>query len=121
NERDAPGPALSGIHPIAGPWIFAHVGIAAEPDVKAVKPVVEDRQPDAEELEKEDQRKVREETDLARVRLRAADRSGIRNKNVLEEKCADRDDSGQGMQSAQQKRDALAGAQRSYPAPQCRR
>src|SRR5579864_502548 len=89
DERDAAGPSLEGVHPVAGPGILANVRIAAIPDVEAVQAVIQDRNPDTEQFQEEHKRQVREEADLARVAVGPADRGGVGNQNVLEQKCAD--------------------------------
>src|SRR5271166_4846961 len=52
SEGDDPRPALRGVEPVAAPGIARDVGVALIPDVDAVKAVVEDRNPDEEQLQK---------------------------------------------------------------------
>jgi len=70
-KRNAAGPALGGEHPVAGPGIVGDVTFAAEPDVEAVESVVENRQPDPEELEIENERKARQQFHLLGIRAGA--------------------------------------------------
>src|SRR5579863_6679172 len=115
DERDATGPALHGVHPVAGPGIRRRIRLAAIPDVETVERVIGDGNPDAEQLEKEDQRKVCQKADLTGVSRGPADRRGVRDQNVLEQECADGDYAGQGMKAAQKKRRSLTSPQRSNP------
>ena len=100
-ENDSAGPALRGKHPVAGPGIFGNVALSAKPDVEAVKRVVENRQPDPEQLQIEDEREAREQFDLFGIRCRAAGRKRIRDE-VLDQKCTDGDDAAERMKPAQE-------------------
>ena len=53
-ECDGPGPALRGVHPVPCPRIGYCVALAAIPDIKTVKRVIENGQPDAEQLQSHD-------------------------------------------------------------------
>src|ERR1700722_5750728 len=56
DERNPAGPALRRVHPIAGPGIGDGVSIPAIPDVKAVKRMKQDGQPDSKKLKEKNQR-----------------------------------------------------------------
>src|SRR5437764_15030143 len=63
-ERDAAGPALERVHPVAHPWIVDQVSLSAIPDVEAIESVERDWQPDAEEFQRENERQAAEKSDL---------------------------------------------------------
>ncbi len=63
-ESDCARPALRRIHPVPGPGIFGHVALSARPDIKAIKRVIKNRQPYAEQFKSEDKRKTAEERNL---------------------------------------------------------
>src|ERR1700693_1893739 len=90
-KRDAAGPALGGEHPVASPGIIRNVALAAEPDVEAVKGVVENRQPDPEQFEVENEGKARQEFDLLGVRGRAAGGECVGDE-MFDQERADRND-----------------------------
>ena len=90
------------------------ISVAAIPDVETVERVERDRQPDAKQLKKEDQRKICQKAHLPGVGVRPADRGGVGNQNVFEQKRAHGNDAGKRMQAAQKKRNTLAGAQRRH-------
>jgi hypothetical protein len=79
--------------------------------------VVSNRQPNAEQFEEEHERQVGEKAYLVLVGLRSADRGGVRDEDVFEQKRADRDDARQGMQTPQQKRRPLTSTQRCNALP----
>jgi len=54
-EGDEAGVALGDIEPVAGPGVVDDVRFAAQPDVDAVDPVIEDGQKDEDPLEDADQ------------------------------------------------------------------
>ena len=83
-EDDSAGPTLGGEHPIARPGIFGNVAFAAEPDVEAVKRVVENRQPDSKQLQVENKREAGEQLHLLGIA------PGPRVANALETKCSTR-------------------------------
>ena len=70
-KNDAAGPALGGEHPVASPGVVGYIALAAEPDVETVQGVVENRQPDPEQLQVENKREAGEQFDLLGVRPRA--------------------------------------------------
>src|SRR5215470_11255454 len=94
SERDDAGPALRRVHPVAGPGILADIRFAAPPDVKAVEGMERDRNPYAEQLKSGYKREAAQETHLARIRSRAAGCHGVRNEDVFEQECADRNNAG---------------------------
>ena len=66
-KSDAAGPALGSEHPVARPGIVGDIALAAVPDIKAVEGVVENRQPDPEQLQIEHKRKAGEQFHLLGV------------------------------------------------------
>src|SRR5580704_218084 len=112
DEGDNSRPALRGIKPVALPRVCAEVGVAAPPDVNAVQSVVEDRNPDEENLHRENEREAVQKRDLSAIGLGSVKGLEVRNE-VLEQKCADGHDAGERMQASQQKRIALARSQGS--------
>src|ERR1700680_25058 len=110
-EGDAAGPALRRIQPVSSPGIFRNVALAAIPDVETVERMERDGQPDPEQFKEENQGKICQKADLARVGRRSADRGRVRNQSMFKEKRAHRNDAREGMQSAQNKGCTLAGAQ----------
>lgn len=100
-ERDPARPALSGVHPVAGPGILDHIAFAAIPDVKAVQRVKQNRQPDAEQFQPNHKRKTAQELNLPGISARPLSRKRIRNK-MLHQKKTDGNDSAQRMQTPQQ-------------------
>ena len=114
SESNAAGPALGGVHPITAPGIRYRVPIAAVPDVEPIQSVEGDGQPDAEQFQEENQRKIGQKAHLPRVSLRPADRRGVGNQNMFEEECADRDDARQGVKAPQEKRGTLTRPQGSH-------
>jgi hypothetical protein len=113
-ECDAAGPALRRVHPVSGPGIFDRIPVAPVPDVETIQRVECDRQPDPEQLKEEHERKIAQKAYLSGIGIWAADRGGIGNENVLEEKRAHGNDTRKRMQAAQKKRRALASAQRRH-------
>src|SRR5208282_5801860 len=109
-ERDDAGPALRSVEPVAGPRISADVGLALIPDVYAVEAVVKDRNPDEEQLQKKDERQAVQKLDLFSVGDGAFEGFGIRDE-MFEKKGSDGYDAAERMQTAQQERGSLAGAQ----------
>ena len=97
SECDAAGPALKGVHPVAHPWIVDQVCLSAIPDVEAVQRVKSDGQPDAEEFQSENEWQAAEKSDLLRVCGGPIDGRGVGDDDVLEKKCAYRDDAAEGM------------------------
>ena len=63
-ESDRACPALRRVHPIACPGILGDVAFAACPNIKPIQGVVENRQPDSEQLQSHNKRKTAEERDL---------------------------------------------------------
>src|SRR6202020_2361855 len=102
-ERDATRPALRCVHPIAGPRIIANVAVSAIPDVEAVESVKQDRQPNTEQFQEENQRKIREKTNLAGVGCGTGDRRRDRDQNMFEEEAADRNNSRKRVEPPQNK------------------
>src|SRR5882724_3972372 len=98
-KRDSARPSLSRIHPVPAPWIRNNVSIPAIPDVKPVQRMKRNRQPDAEQLKKEYERKIRQKRDLPRIGRWPVlpDGGRVGNENVFEKKRTDRDDPRQGM------------------------
>src|SRR5258708_3660474 len=119
-EGDASGPALGPVHEVAGERIIADVRLAPEPDVEAIERMVEQRQIDAEQLQKRYKRQAGEKFHLVRVSMRAVSGKRVGNK-MLDQKGPDRNDSAQRMEAAQQKRPALPGANGRNSAPNRRR
>src|SRR5207245_9981981 len=76
-EGNGAGPALRGIHPVAGPGILANIRVAAIPDIEAVEGVKENREPDAEQFQHDDKGETGQKFDLLRVRRRTIDRESI--------------------------------------------
>ena len=58
-EGDAAGPALQAVHPIPNPGIIQKISFAAIPEPEAVAAVKGDGQPDAKELKKQNEGKIR--------------------------------------------------------------
>src|SRR5271157_511145 len=114
SEGDGPGPALRRVHPVASPRISDRISVSAIPDVKPVKGVKRNRQPDPKQFEEEHERKIGQEAHLALVGMRTTDRGRVRDQDVLEEERADRNDPGERVQAAQQEGIPFAGPQRSY-------
>src|SRR5580658_453881 len=102
-EGDAAGPALRRVHPISGPGIVNRVALAAVPDVKTVERVERDGQRDSEQLKEGNQRKVGQKAYLAGIGVGAADRGGVRNQNMFEQKRAHRNYARKRMQAPQNK------------------
>ncbi len=98
----APVQRCSGEHPVAGPGIVGDVALAAEPDVEAVERVVENRQPDPEQLQIENERKAGEQFDLLGVRAGPAGGERVGDE-VLNQERAYRNDAAERMKLAQQK------------------
>ena len=112
DEGDDAGPALRGIEPVAGPGIIGDIGFALIPDEDAVEAVVEDRNPDEKQFQQENERQAVQKCDLPAIGLGAFEGFGVRDE-VLEKKSSDGHDAAERVQAAQQKRGALASAQRS--------
>lgn len=93
-ECNGAGPSLRRIHPVAGPRIFRNIAFAAIPDKETVKRVIQNRQPDTEQLQSHNEREAAQEFNLFAVRARPLSRKGVR-KEVLDEKQADGNDAGQ--------------------------
>ncbi len=73
--------------------------------------MVENRQPDPEQLQIENERKARQQFDLLGVRGRAAGGECIGDE-MLDQERADRNDAAERMKLAKQERMSLTGAQR---------
>ena len=101
-KRDGAGPALRGVHPVARPRILGHIALAARPDVETVERVVQNRQPDSEQLEPEDKWEAGEKRNLIGVRAGAFRGESVGNE-MLDQEEPDRNDARERMQSAQQK------------------
>ena len=112
DEGDDAGPALRGIEPIAAPGIIADVGLALIPDENAVEGVVEDRNPNKKQLQEKNEGQAVQKRDLPAIGLGAFEGFSVRDE-VFEKECSDRHDAAERVQTAQQKRGSLAGAQRS--------
>ena len=112
-ERDDASPALRGVEPVTGPGIIADVGVALVPDVDAVEAVVEDRNPDEEELQQKNEGQAVQKLDLLAIGYWALEGFGVRDE-VFEKEGSDGQDAAEGVQTAQQKRGPLTSAQRSY-------
>src|SRR5208283_2111586 len=112
DQRDDAGPALRGVEPVSLPRISADIGLALIPDVDAVEAVVEDRNPDEEQLQKKNEGEAVQKLDLIAIGLNAFEGFGVGDE-VLEKEGTDGYDAAERMQTAQQERRALASAQRS--------
>src|SRR5467141_2677270 len=100
-EGDGAGPALRSEHEIAGPGIIRNVAFSAIPNVEAIQRVIENGQPDPEQLQIKDKRKAGEEVDLLGVGSWTAGCKGIRDE-VLDEKKADRNNAAERVQATEQ-------------------
>src|SRR5438046_9776357 len=67
-EGDGAGPALRSEHEIAGPGIIRNVAFSAIPNVEAIQRVIENEQPDSEQLQIKDKRKAGEYISLLAAR-----------------------------------------------------
>src|SRR5947207_471358 len=114
-EANSASPALRRVHPIPSPGIVRHIALAASPNVKAIKRVIKNRQPNTKQLQADHEGKATEEFNLLCVCSRTFGSEGIRYK-MLNQKQSDRHYSCQGMQTAQQERMSLARAERSHAA-----
>src|SRR5258708_20416262 len=85
-EGDASGPALCPVHEVAGERIIADVRLAAEPDVEAIERMVEERQIDAEQLQKPDERQPGEKIQPDRVSMTDINGKSGRNQ-MLRQTC----------------------------------
>ncbi len=112
DECDDAGPALGSVEPVAGPGIVGDVGLALIPDEDAVERVVEDRNPNEKQFQQKNERQAVQKCDLPAVGVCAFEGFGVRDE-VFEKESPDGDDAAEGVQAAQQKRGALASAQRS--------
>ena len=112
NEGDDTGPALRCVKPVTGPRIIGDIAIAAIPDIDAVEAVVENRNPDEEKLQQKNTGQAIEKLDLLSVGDGAFEGLGVRDE-MFEKKGSDGYDAAERMQTAQQERCALTGAQRS--------
>ena len=74
------GPALSGVHPVARPGVVPHVGISAIPNIKAVKGVIQNGQPNAEEFKSDDEREASQQLNLFGIRAWTLGGEGVGNK-----------------------------------------
>src|SRR5438445_773017 len=101
-ESDGTRPALRGVHPITRPGIISHVTFTAIPNVEPVKRVIENRQPDAEQFKPHYERKAAEKFDLFGICARASRGERIGDK-MLNQEQANRNNSAEGVQPAQQK------------------
>ena len=110
DERDNAGPALRGVEPVTSPRVIGNVGFALIPNINAVEAVVEDRNPDKEQLQQKNEGQAVQKLDLLSIGQWAFESFGVRDE-VFEEEGSNGYNATQGMQTAQQKRDALAGAQ----------
>src|SRR5580698_822923 len=79
DEGDDARPALRRVKPVATPRIIGDVAVAAIPDVDAVEAVVEDRNPDKEQLQQKNAWQAVEKLDLLSVGDRAFESLGIRD------------------------------------------
>src|SRR5690349_2670668 len=79
NKGDAAGPALRRIHEISRPGIIADVGLAAEPDIEAVKCVVQQRDVDADRFKNRNEGQPRKKLYLRAIRIWAVGGKGVRN------------------------------------------
>src|SRR5215469_2568098 len=112
-EGDEAGPALGGVHPIAGPGVVDDVGLAAQPDIDAVDAVIEEGKEDEDPLEHAHERQAVEEPDLLTVGDGALEGFKVREQ-VLEEECADGNDAEERVQAAPDEGVSLAGAERLH-------
>src|SRR6476659_6305162 len=100
------GPALSNVHPIAGPRIVDDVGLAAQPDIHAVEAVVEDGQEDECPLEHAHKRQGIEELDLCTVSGGAFECFEVGDE-MLDEESANGDDAQQRVELSPEKTGAF--------------
>src|SRR6266446_6645469 len=63
-ESDGSSPALGSVHPISGPGIICNIALAAIPDIKPVKGVIQNRQPYAEQFQTDDEREAAQKFNL---------------------------------------------------------
>lgn len=84
-KGDCAGPSLGGVQPVAGPWIFGHIAFATRPDIKAIKRVVENGQPDSKQLQPEDEWETAQKCDLICVSTRPFRGEGVGNE-MLDQK-----------------------------------
>src|SRR5450755_4362829 len=110
DERYDAGPALRRVEPVAGPGVIANVGLALIPDVDAIEAVIKDWNPDEEQFEQKNGGQAVQKLDLLAVGDGTFEGFGVRNE-VLEKKGPDGHDAADGMQTPQQERSTLAGAQ----------
>ena len=110
DQRDDAGPALRSVEPVAGPGIIADVSLALIPDVNAVEAVVEDRNPDEEQLQQKNGGQAVQKLDLLSIGDGAFEGFGVRDE-VFEKKGSNGYDAAERMQTPQQERRSLARAQ----------
>ena len=118
NECEDAGPALRGVHPVAGPGVIHDVRSAAEPNEDAVDGVVSDGNENENPFQHAHRRQAIEELHLRRVGRGAFQRLEVGDE-MLQQKCADGNDAEQGMQLVPEERVAFAGAKRLYAARTC--
>src|SRR5580700_2054305 len=109
-ESDDAGPALRGVEPVAGPRIFRDIGFAAIPDVDAVETVVENRDPDEEQLQQKNAGQAVEKFDLLSIGDGTFEGFGIRDE-MLDQEGSDGHDAAERMQTAQKERSSAARAE----------
>src|SRR6266850_226737 len=88
-KGDGAGPALHGVHPVALPGIAHGVGVAAVPDVKAIKRVKGNRYPDKQRFNPDHEGQSGQKLDLVGVSVRTICRKSI-GKEMFGEECAHR-------------------------------
>src|SRR5271169_290370 len=96
DEGDYARPALGRVEPVAGPRVIRDVALASIPDVKAVEAVVEDRNPDEEQLQQKNAGQAVEELDLFPVGYGAVEGFGVRDE-VLDQEGTDGYDAAERM------------------------
>ena len=89
NERDNAGPALSRVHPVAGPGIIPNVRIATPPDIDSIQSVVQNWEIDSKCFQPDNEWKPGEKLYLLCEGMRTVSGSGVRNK-MFEQKRANR-------------------------------
>src|SRR5450755_2959007 len=109
-ERDDPRPALRSVQPVTGPRISRNIRITLIPDVDAIETVIKNRNPDKEQLQQKNARQAVQKLDLLSIGQRAFEGFGVRDE-VFKKEGPDGHDTAERMQTAQQERSALAGAQ----------
>src|SRR5258708_39744550 len=79
-KSDQAGPALGGVHEIARPWVVRDIRLSAEPNIEAVKRVIEQRNVDPDRLQHRHKRQTGQKLYLRRVGLRPIGGESIGNK-----------------------------------------